>query len=229
MLLLAAGRGTRFGSEVPKAYLPLDGVPILLRSAERLRALCPDRRDELIALVSPEDRATHLAPLMPALLALGARVVDGGATRQQSMERGLAAAARDCDLVLVHDAARPLFPVAAARTCLARAHAVGAALLAIPSPDTLKRCRADGTVEATLDRRGVHCAQTPQALRRDVLERALRHAATSGFEATDDVSLAEAIGCPVEVVLGSPQNLKITHPADLAVAEALLRHLGPHP
>lgn len=229
MLLLAAGRGTRFGSEVPKAYLPLDGVPILLRSAERLRTLCPDRRDELLVLVSPQDRVAHLAPLRARLEALGARVVDGGATRQQSMERGLAAAAKDCDLVLVHDAARPLFPIEAARTCMARAHAVGAALLAIPSPDTLKRCRADGTVESTIDRSGVHCAQTPQALRRDVLERALRHAAATGLQATDDVSLAEAIGVPVEVVLGSPQNLKITHPADLAVAEALLRHLGTHP
>ncbi len=228
MLLLAAGRGTRFGGEVPKGFLQLGGKTLLERSAERLRRLCPEPEGELIVLVGREDRTTHLAPLMGALHALSCRIVDGGTTRQQSMQNGLAAASANCDVVLVHDAARPLFPLAAARTCIERARAVGASLLAIPATDTLKRCRADGTVEATIDRRGVFYAQTPQALRRDVLARAIAHAAEHGIEATDDVSLAEAIGCPVEVVTGSPQNLKITHAADLAVAEALLRHFENH-
>lgn len=227
LLLLAAGRGTRFGGEVPKAFLSLGGKSLLLRSAERLRHLCPIGQGELIVLVSKQDRATHLQPLAASLAALGAHLVDGGDTRQQSMQAGLAAASKDCELVLVHDAARPLFPLAAARECLRRAREVGAALLAIPSPDTLKRVDANGMVTATIDRTAVFCAQTPQVLRRDILVDALAHARATKFEATDDVSLAEAIGCKVAVVTGSPQNLKITQKADLAVAEAILRHFDP--
>jgi 2-C-methyl-D-erythritol 4-phosphate cytidylyltransferase len=228
LLLLAAGRGTRFGGEVPKAFLSLGGKTLLLRSAERLRQLCPMDQGELIVLVSAQDRATHLRPLTEPLAALGAHFVDGGDTRQQSMQNGLAAASKDCELVLIHDAARPLFPIAAARECLRRAAEVGAALLAIPSPDTLKRVNAHGLVEATIDRTGVFCAQTPQVLRRDILVEALDHARAVNFEATDDVSLAEAIGCRVAVVTGSPQNLKITQKADLAIAEALLRNFDPY-
>ncbi len=225
LLLLAAGRGTRFGGDIPKVYLPLAGKAVLLHSAERLlRVADPARGEaELIVLVAAEDRAVHVAPLLRALTCLGARIVDGGATRQESMRRGLAAAGPECDLVLVHDAARPLFPVEAARQCVLRAAAMGAALLAIPTADTLKRVDAAGLVVATLDRLGVHCAQTPQVVRRDLLEHALGHAAANGLDATDDVGLVEAIGAPVAVVRGSPRNLKITQRDDLAVAAALLR------
>jgi 2-C-methyl-D-erythritol 4-phosphate cytidylyltransferase len=224
LLLLAAGRGARFGGEVPKVYLPLSGKPVLLHSAERLLQVvdAPQIRGELVVVVAAEDRARHVEPLRPALAALGARLVAGGATRQQSMQRGLEAASPDCDLVLIHDAARPLFPVAAARACIERAAEVGAALLAVPAPDTLKRASADGFVEATIDRRGVHCAQTPQIVRRELLARALQRATAAGVDATDDVGLVEALGQRVAVVAGSPGNLKITQPHDLALAAALL-------
>jgi len=225
LLLLAAGRSTRFGGEVPKVYLQLEGEPVLLHSARRLLQVADPRRGEgqLIAVLAAADRATHAAALVPQLQRLGAAIVDGGPTRQDSMRRGLAAASRDCDLVLIHDAARPLFPVAAARECVRRAAEVGAALLAVPTPDTLKRVGTDGCVAGTIDRRGVHCAQTPQVVRRDLLERALANAAAAGVDATDDVALVEAIGQRVAVVAGSPQNLKITRPEDLAIAAALLR------
>ncbi len=224
LLLLAAGRGTRFGGEVPKVFLPLAGRAVLVRSAERLRLVVEPGfgTAELIVVVGREDRATHLIQLLPELERLGARLVDGGATRQQSMQNGLAAVP-DCDLVLVHDAARPLFPIAAARECVRRAAAVGAALLAVPSPDTLKRAGPDGLVSATLDRRGVHCAQTPQVVRRELLLRALAHAAATGLDATDDVGLVEALGAPVAIVASSTHNLKITQRDDLEVAAALLR------
>src|SRR5262245_43540702 len=165
----------------------------------------------------------HAAAVLPQLQRLGAAIVDGGPTRQDSMRRGLAAAGRDCDLVLIHDAARPLFPVAAARECVRRAAEVGAALLAVPTPDTLKRVGQDGCVAATIDRRDVHSAQTPQAVQRALLELALANAAVAAIDATDDVALVEAIGQRVAVVAGSPQNLKITRPEDLAIAAALLR------
>jgi 2-C-methyl-D-erythritol 4-phosphate cytidylyltransferase len=221
-LLLAAGRGTRFGGDVPKVYLPLAGKAVLLHAAERLRQVVPAGGGPLVVVANAADRARHLAPLLPALDALGATVVDGGSTRQQSMQNGLQAAGSDCELVLVHDAARPLLPVNATLRCLDRAAAVGAALLAVPAADTLKRVGADGMVAATLDRSDVHCAQTPQVVRRELLVRALAHAARTAADATDDVGLVEAIGGAVAVVLGSPHNLKITGPGDLAIAAALL-------
>lgn len=221
LLLLAAGRGTRFGGPLAKVYLPLAGQAVLLRSAQRLRQVVPDRAaGQLIVLVSPDDRTGPLSPLLPELAALGAQIVDGGASRQQSMRRGLAAAG-PCDLVLVHDAARPLFSVAAAQACLAKAAECGAALLAAPATDTLKRVGKERTVVGTVDRSGIWCAQTPQVIRRSLLEQALVHAEAHGIEATDDVSLVEALGGTVAIVESAARNLKITRPDDLAIAEAL--------
>lgn len=222
-MLLAAGRGTRFGGPLPKAYLPLHGKPLLLHAAERL-AQAVDLRagNQLVVVVHPDDRDTHLRPLLPALTTLGdVRFADGGDSRQDSMQRGLAAAGPTADFVLVHDAARALLPVAATRECLLAAERSGAALLAIPAPDTLKRVQ-DGHVAATVDRAGIWLAQTPQVIRRDLLLRAFAHAATTGFLGTDDVSLVEHLGERVAVVPGSPTNLKITRQEDLPLAAALL-------
>jgi 2-C-methyl-D-erythritol 4-phosphate cytidylyltransferase len=222
MLLLAAGRSHRFGGAVPKVYAQLGGKPVLLHSAERLRQLGDRDQAALIVVVDAAARTTWLPPLLPALTGLGASIVTGGSTRMQSMQRGLELAPASATLILVHDAARPLFPVAAARQCLLRAGEVGAALLAVPATDTLKRVGSDGLVRATIDRAGVWCAQTPQAARRELLQAALADAVADGREATDDVALIEAAGGQVAVVEGAASNLKITRPEDLACATALL-------
>lgn len=221
MLLLAAGRSERFGGKVPKVYLDCAGKPVLLRSVERLAQVTPDR--EIVLVANPLDRE-HLEPWLARLQAAGVtRVVDGGATRQESMTRALAATDARHPMVLVHDAARPLFPIQAARDAIARAAQVGGALLAVPVTDTLKRVSADGLVEATLGRARLFCAQTPQVARREILQRALAHAKVTGFEATDDVALLEHAGFPVAVVPGSARNVKITAAEDLALAAALAR------
>ena len=233
ILLLAAGRGTRLGADVPKAYLRLGTAPLLVHSAARLLAAV-DSGDscEVLVLVQPEDRDTHLpdclGPLR-ALLPAGAelKIVDGGATRQESMERGLAATAEDCDLVMVHDAARALVSVDCTHECLATAAIIGAALLAIPAADTLKRVH-ENRVVATVDRSPIWYAQTPQIARRDLFLRACAHARKTGFQVTDDASLLEHAGIEVAVVSGSSGNLKITRPDDLPLAEALL-HRDPTP
>jgi 2-C-methyl-D-erythritol 4-phosphate cytidylyltransferase len=180
---------------------------------------------QVVVAVHPDDRLTHLAPCLPALRrAFGdhgdLQIVDGGDSRQDSMQRCLAAADQ-AHLVLVHDAARPLLPVAATRNCIEAAARTGAALLAIPAPDTLKRVR-DGVVEATIERGGIWLAQTPQVIRRSLLEQALEHARATGFVGTDDVSLVEHLGATVTVVQGSSTNLKITRADDLPLAEAIL-------
>ncbi|MCC6672474.1 MAG: 2-C-methyl-D-erythritol 4-phosphate cytidylyltransferase [Planctomycetes bacterium] len=221
ILVLAAGQGSRFGGEVPKAYVPCAGAPIVVHCVRRLAALWPERT---LVLAADPAHGPHLDPILPALHAAGLdRVVAGGATRQESMRNAFAAAPEDHEVVLVHDAARPLFPRAAALLAIERAAAVGGALLAIPVTDTLKRADERRQVLGTVDRRGIWAAQTPQVLRRDLLVRALAAAQRDGFQATDDAALLEHAGLPVEVVPGSPHNLKITTREDLILAEILLR------
>ncbi|MCB9879872.1 MAG: 2-C-methyl-D-erythritol 4-phosphate cytidylyltransferase [Planctomycetes bacterium] len=227
ILLLAAGRGTRLGASTPKAWLPLGDHPLLLHSTARLLAATAEaRRTDLVVLVHPDDRQGPVREHLPALERLIAgratlTFVDGGATRQGSTANGLAAVAEDVDLVVVHDAARCLLPIDRTRECLHAADRHGAALLAIPAADTLKRVR-DGMVVETVDRSPIWYAQTPQIARRELLQRAVEHAERTGFAATDDASLLEHAGLPVAVVPGTAGNLKITRPDDLPLAAALL-------
>lgn len=221
-LLLASGRGTRLGTDVPKAFVEVEGTALCVRSLAKLREAAPDAIS--ILAVHPDDRAPHVDPLMPQLGALGLHaVVDGGASRQESMRRALAAVPAEVDILAIHDAARPFAPVDAIRQVLATAESTGAALLAIPAPDTLKEVGPDRTVQQTIDRSVVWLAQTPQAFRRCVLERALAHADATGFDGTDDASLCEHAGIPVVVVPGDRRNLKVTTPDDLVLAAALAR------
>lgn len=227
MLLLAAGRGSRFGGPVPKAFLTLAGRALVVASAARLvAAMQPTDEWQLLVVVHPDDREQHVTRWLPALReVVGGRgqmgIVDGGDSRQDSMRRALATVADDVDLVLIHDAARALFPVDATRECIAAAQQVGAALLAVPAADTLKQVAADRVV-ATVPRAGVWQAQTPQVVRRELMTRALEHAARTGFTGTDDVSLVEHLGADVAIVRGTTTNLKITEPGDLRLAEAIL-------
>ena len=220
-------RRARLGADVPKAFLQLGGDALLVHSAARLLAAVPaGDACEVIVLVQPEDRAELVPACMDRLCAmlpdgLEPKIVDGGATRQESMRRGLAATSDDVDLVCVHDAARALVPVERTRECLRTARDVGAALLAVPAADTLKRGH-DGRVVETLDRRSIYYAQTPQVARRDWFVRAAEQARADGFEATDDVSLLEHAGLDVALVSGAASNLKITRPDDLPLAAGLL-------
>ncbi len=227
-MLLAAGRGTRLGADVPKAFLELGGDTLLVHSAARLLAALPADSDcEVLVMVQPEDRARHVPACLERLRAVmprgvEPRVVDGGETRQESMERGLSLTSDDVDLICVHDAARALVPVERVRECLRTAAALGGALLAVPAADTLKRVE-HGKVVETLDRSAIYYAQTPQIARRDWFVAAAAAARQSGFAVTDDVSLLEHAGREVAVVSGSAGNLKITRPDDLPLAAALLQ------
>ena len=220
MLVLASGRSTRFGGDTPKVFVDCGGRSLLLHGLRRLARVTAER--EIIVAVQPEDRARFVAPCMAELKAVGVdRLVDGGATRQQSMRNALAATNPDHPLVLVHDAARPFPPIEATRQALQRAAAVGAAVLAIRVPDTLKRVDAAGRVAETVDRSAIWQAQTPQVMQRDLLWQALAAADRDGFDGTDDVSLLEHAGLPVEVVPGHPANIKVTTRQDLELARLL--------
>jgi len=150
-------------------------------------------------------------------------VVAGGASRQESVYHGVQAVPEEIPLVAVHDGARPLILPDQITACVEAAAQVGGALLAIPVTDTLKEVDPDGRVCRTLDRSHVWRAQTPQVFRRGWLLEAHRRAAAEGHQATDCCDLLERLGYPVQVVPGSPENIKITSPQDFAVAERILR------
>lgn len=219
-IVAAAGRGERLGRG-PKALVSLAGRP-LLRWALLSLADCPLVSEIVIAAPPEEETAVRrLAGDFPQVRA----VVPGGEHRQHSVARGLAALSGEVRWVVVHDAARPLVTPGLVEAVIRAAWEAGAALAAVPVADTLKEGRE--RVTRTLSREGVWQAQTPQAFRRDWLERAHRQAAREGYVATDDSALLEKYGYPVRLVRGNRLNLKITEPEDLAWAEAWLERSAP--
>lgn len=221
VLVLAAGRGARLGAEAPKAFVSLAGVPMLVHTLEALARV--REIDCVIPVVAASDRERFEA-LAPELVRIPklAPPVPGGVERQDSMHAGLASLPPGVDLVAVHDAARPFVRARDVARVLAAAREVGAALLAVPVIDTIKRVRS-GRVVATPERSECWAAQTPQAFRTELLREALTKAVAAQFRATDDVQLVERLGLPVAVVEGDPGNSKITRPEDLVAAEARLR------
>jgi 2-C-methyl-D-erythritol 4-phosphate cytidylyltransferase len=218
-ILLCAGQGSRLGADVPKAFVPLAGRPLFAWSLATLQA-SPDV--DAIVVVGAVRTLRELVAASGLSFAKVAAFVEGGAERQQSVARGLAAAPADCTLVAVHDCARALVPGEVIARAVAAAREHGAAIAAVPLADTLKRVE-DGRITGTPAREGLWCAQTPQVFRRDWLEAA--HAGASAG-ATDDAALLEAIGHSVHVSPGDPLNFKITTPADLTIAEAWLAAQG---
>ena len=220
----AAGGGSRFGGALPKQYQPLLGVPVLART---LRALWGSGAIHSLVLVVPpggEERCRAVA-LDPYGLRAD-RVVPGGADRQASVYAGLPAAPDAAEIILVHDAARPLIQPAPVRAAIRAAASVGAALVAMAVTDTIKLASPDGGRLETLPRERLWAAQTPQVFRAALLREAHERALAEGFRSTDDCALVERIGHPVQVVAGSADNLKITTPEDLARAEQILRARG---
>lgn len=219
-ILPAAGKGTRAG--VAKQFVELAGRPLLVHAAAAAAA-CPDVAGLVIAApAGEEDRVRNLL----VAHGLGSRlraVVAGGAERADSVRAALAAAG-DAPYVAIHDAARPFATAALFSRVLAAARDHGAALAALPATDTVKR--ADGErVLATLDRRELWLAQTPQAFRTELLREAYDRAGAGASRATDEASLVEALGHPVQLVPGDKENSKVTDPADLERARALLERL----
>lgn len=206
-LLVAAGSGERLGAGVPKAFVALAGRPMLEWSVEALRAA---GIEEIVVALPPGTAAPH-----------GCVGVAGGATRSASVRNALAAVTADGHVV-VHDAARPLVTAAHFLNTLAALEHADAAIAAAPLTDTVKEAGADRLVTATLDRSRLWAVQTPQAFRRDALERALAVSDDVLAAATDDAWLVERAGGTVLVVESTPENLKVTTPHDLRVAELLL-------
>lgn len=202
-ILVAAGSGSRFGAEVAKQFVPLAGKFVIRHAAEALAAH--------VDLLQPVGDAAAIATSLAGLQHLA--VVAGGTTRQDSVRAGLEALAPHApDIVLVHDAARPLIPPGTIPALLAALEHAAGAIPAAPVADTLKRV-ADGLITATVPRDSLYRAQTPQGFRFPILLAA--HRAGAGAAATDDAALLEAAGEPVAIVPGSDDNIKLTYAEDL--------------
>jgi 2-C-methyl-D-erythritol 4-phosphate cytidylyltransferase len=206
-LIVAAGRGERLGSEEPKALVRVLGRPLLAWSVGVLAQVC----DEVVVALPPGVGAPP-----------GTVGVEGGAQRSLSVRNALRASVGDP--VLVHDAARPLVTVELAQACLDALDArdLDAAIAAAAVTDTIKQAGPDHVVRRTLDRSSLWAIQTPQAFRREALERALAQPDAVLSAATDDAALVEALGGRVGIVEAPRENLKVTTPLDLRVAELLL-------
>lgn len=216
----AAGRGARFGGEVPKQYLPLAGRPLIVHALERLAA--HPRVAGLMVVLAAQDAWW---PKISAVNGKPVRTAIGGSERGDSVLAGLRAlpdSVKESDFVLIHDAARPCLRFEDLGRLVAQGAAAGGALLAAPLRDTLKRSDGKGRSSSTESREALWRAFTPQMFRRGELVLALERARDQGIVVTDEAMAMERIGIIPLLVEGAEDNIKVTTPADLALAEFLL-------
>ncbi len=209
-------------SPTPKALTPLLGRPLLAWTLEpiidvglfsEILIACPPEQRDLVGRVLSEEINAGAS----------ARAVAGGETRQDSVANCLREISVQCDLVAIHDGARPLLTPQLMLDVLGRAGETGAAIAAVPCNDTVKLCDEDGVVSETLDRSRLRLVQTPQCFQHDLLVRAHEKARREGYTATDDSALVERAGASVHVVMGSYENIKVTTPEDILFCEEVLK------
>ncbi len=221
----AAGSGRRMAAETPKQYLLVHGLPILEHTLRALLA-CPDIRGVVVVLDPSDRRADSVTSLSDPRVF----TAPGGAERSDSVLSGLRSLTDYISLgdwALVHDAARPCVSVSVLRELIDRALSSDTGtVLAQASTDTVKQVGNNGRVAATLDRRSIWRAQTPQMFRLSELEHALSSALESGVSVTDESMAMERLGYPVSVLEGPSTNIKVTLPADLEFAEIILRRMN---
>ena len=214
----AAGSSRRMGGQ-DKILLPLDDIPVLMHT---LRALSASERIQEIVVVTREDLIVPVGQLCrDCALDKVTKVLVGGATRADSVLIGVEEVSGRAELIAVHDGARPLVTVEVIDAAIRKAAECGAAAPAVPVKDTVKRA-LDGVVVETPDRTQLFAVQTPQVFDSDLLLGALRRAVEDGAAITDDCGAVERIGMKVCLTEGSYENIKITTPADMLMAEAIL-------
>lgn len=212
------------GGQIPKQYLVLGGLPLLVHSLRLFESIASI--DEVVLVVPEEDRGFCREVLVPDHgIKKVAHIVAGGARRQDSVLNGLKAIGGHMPRwILVHDAARPFVTVDLVERVLEAGRRTGAAVAALPMPDTVKRVdKVSGIICGTLNRDELWLIQTPQVFRYDWLVQGHELARRENLDVTDDAALIESLGYPVMVVEGSSMNLKITRPEDLLLGEAVLR------
>lgn len=219
-VITGAGRGLRMGG-VAKQFMDLAGRPVIAHTLAQFQSCA--LVDEIVVVTPPPDIERVLRDVVERYgFSRVSHVVGGGATRQESVYNGIMATSPDADVVLVHDAVRPLVTVEMIQNVTMAAFEHGAAVPGVPVKDTIKMVDEEGFAAATPPRERLVAAQTPQAFRRDVIVRAHEAARRDGFLGTDDAALVERLGGRVAVVPGAETNIKLTTPEDVAVVERFL-------
>ena len=203
------------GGGTPKQFLSLEGVPIFIHTLRKFVA--SEAIDDIILALRPEDMERARADVDREHFPRSVQLVAGGATRQETVGRALAEAPPGTEIVVVHDAVRPFIELEMIRRVVEAARKEGAAILGIPSVDTVKQIERL-IILGTLPRERIVLAQTPQAFRYALIREAFDRATADGFNGTDESSLVERLGYNVTVLLGSDRNIKITKPSDLPLA-----------
>src|SRR5271155_4437730 len=225
-IIPAAGLGTRMGTDTPKQFLELDGMPLVIYTLRRLAA-CASITDFFIS-TRADDIVFLQDKVAKAGLGRPARVIHGGDTRQQSVANAMAQVDPATEIVLVHDAVRPFVTAEQVDRVIAEARGRGAAILGIPAIDTVKEVKRASLpqdvalISATIPRERIVLAQTPQAFSYALLRDAFKKAQQDDVTASDEAALVERLGHDVFVVLGSGRNIKITRPGDMALASFYL-------
>jgi len=216
----AAGQGTRLGSNTPKQFLTLGDRPLLAHSLQILASI--ETIQEIIIAIPDTDQEYCRKEVLQYLSTPKViRLVPGGARRQDSVRHALDALTNQPDFVLIHDAARPFLTTDMLDRAIQVAIQIGASVVALPMPDTVKYVNGSGMIEHTVNREHLWLAQTPQVFRFDWLLKAHQWAHDQNLDVTDDAALVEQFGFPVSVVPGSSMNLKITRPEDLTLGEII--------
>ncbi len=216
-IIVAGGKGLRMGYDTPKQFLEVAGLPVLAHTLKQFHSFDPEM--ELI-LVLPAEQQAYWSELCSRYdIDIPHRIATGGATRFHSVSNGLALITGD-GVVAIHDGVRPLVPHSVIADCFHTAEERGSAIPTLPSTDSLRQLLPDGSSRA-VNRAKFVTVQTPQTFRVDEIKRAYEHPYCDSF--TDDASVYEAAGYTPALVEGNRENLKITLPADLLLAETLLK------
>ena len=220
-VILAAGSGRRFSDDTAKQFIEIAGEPVLVRSARAFQET--EDVDEIVVVTRKTDIPGCRRILADAGITKVTRILAGGDTRQESAKRGFDAINPAADFAAIHDAARCLVTPGMIEAVFECAFACGAAAAAYRNPDTIKRTNGADTVTETLERDNTWLVQTPQIFAADVYRAASYTAEREHFSATDDCALCERLGFTVRLVDCGPTNIKITWPADVIMAEAILK------
>jgi len=221
-LIAAAGKGLRMRGRVKKPFIPLKGIPLLyytLKTFEEFEGV-----ENIYLVLDEADFEYCMGEIIQKYgIKKVSQLVSGGERRQDSVWNGLRAMNGHCDIVIVHDGARPFISTEILQRLMAAMKDAQAVVTAIPALDTIKRVDGTGIVVDTLQRNTLFHIQTPQGFRYDLIQEAYRRAFEEGIEGTDDAYFVERMGMPVKVIEGSSFNIKITTPEDIALAHYILR------
>lgn len=226
VIIPAAGSGKRFGADTPKQYLHLNGIPVFVRTLQIFEQT-PEVSRVVLAASAEFSGAIRQCRHKYGLHKIGA-IVHGGAERQDSIWNALQEPMiKQSDIILVHDVVRPFITPEFIATLITAAHRYGAVVPGKTPKETVKRIGADGKVDKTYPREQLRLIQTPQVFQREILLEAYKHAFATDYQGTDDASLVEHAGFPVQVIEGLESNLKITTRDDWLLAEIILQQQSP--